>query len=293
MSWDDEAIERLSSAGPCGYSADGPPSAEPTALAAIALLGAGRGDKAKPHLQWLADNQINPGGSVPPLPGLGWPGWTTPLAIVAAVTSNAQSGESNFRLSEAKQWLLSAEGKKLENVREIGHDGTLIGWPWVLGTHSWQEPTAWSVLALKSLGLAAHARTREGVRLLVDRLLPTGGCNYGNTYVLGQRLRAHLEPSGLALMALAGESSDDPRIPATIGYVAAALSDETTPVSLSYGLMGLTAHRQAPASAAAWLAAAYARTIKRQASPLTSALLVLAAQGEDCPLITQIRTAQK
>ena len=31
-------------------------------------------------------------------------------------------------------------------------------------------------------------RTREGVRLLRDRLLPDGGCNYGNTTVLGQTL---------------------------------------------------------------------------------------------------------
>jgi hypothetical protein len=293
MSWKDEAIDRLSFAWPCGYSADGPPSAEPTALVAIALLGEGRGDKAKPHLQWLADTQINPDGSIPPFPSPRLPGWTTPLAIIAAAMSDSKTGESKFSLSNAKQWLLSAEGKKLGNVPEIGHDGTLVGWPWVLGTHSWQEPTAWSVLALKSLGLADHARTREGVRLLVDRLLPTGGCNYGNTYVLGQRLRAHVEPSGLALMALAGESSDDPRIPATIGYVTSALSDETTPISLSYGLMGLAAHRRTPAGAAAWLDAAYARAINREPSALTIALLVLAAQGEDCPLITQIRAARK
>jgi len=291
MSWKDEAIDRLSRAWPCAYSADGPPSAEPTSLAAIALLGEGRGDKVKPHLQWLADNQINPGGSVPPFPELRWPGWATPLAIVAAVTS--KTGESNFSLSKAKQWLLSAEGKTLESGTEIGHNGMLVGWPWVLGTHSWQEPTAWSVLALKSLGLSDHPRTREGVRLLIDRLLPTGGCNYGNTYVLGQRLRAHVEPSGLALVALAGENSDDPRIPATIDHVASALSDETTPISLSYGLMGLTAHRRPPASADAWLEAAYNRAIKREPTALTIALLVLAAQGEDCPLIKQIRAARK
>jgi len=160
-----------------------------------------------------------------------------------------------------------------------------------LGTHSWQEPTAWSVLALKSLGLADHPRTREGVRLLVDRLLPSGGCNYGNTYVLGQRLRAQVEPSGITLVALAIETTDDPRIPATISYVASALSEQTTPISLSYGLLGLTAHRRTPANADAWLEAAYNHTIKREPSALAIALLVLASQGEDCPLIRLRRTA--
>src|SRR5262249_35705100 len=167
--------------------------------------------------------------------------------------------------------------------------GMLVGWPWVIGTHSWQEPTAWSVLALKFLGFATHPRTREGVRLLIDRLLPEGGCNYGNTYVLGQKLRPQIEPSGLTLLALAGEDSDDPRISRTIKYIAAAISEQTTPISLSYGLIGQNAHRRAPADAAAWLESAYARTIKREPAPLTIALLVLAAQGAECPLIKQPR----
>ena len=44
---------------------------------------------------------------------------------------------------------------------QLGHDSTLIGWPWVEGTHSWIEPTAWAVLALKSVGTESaptHAR---------------------------------------------------------------------------------------------------------------------------------------
>ena len=37
------------------------------------------------------------------------------------------------------------------------------------GTHSWVEPTALAVLALRREGLGSHARVQEGVRLLRDR----------------------------------------------------------------------------------------------------------------------------
>ena len=286
--WIADALDRLAKS-PAGYHVGGPTAAEPSALAALALLGAGRIDDAKPHLKWLAENQISGDGSSSPLSGLHWPGWPTPLAIIACVVAKQNLADFGIQMGRAKQWLLSEEGKTLEKSPEFGHDGMLVGWPWVNGTHSWQEPTAWSVLALKSLGLATHPRTREGVRLLIDRLLPEGGCNYGNTYVLGQKLRPQVEPSGLTLLALAGEDSDDPRISRTIKYVASAISEPTTPISLGYGLVGLTAHRRAPADAAAWLESAYAHTIKRESSSLPIALLVLAAQGDDCPLIKQSR----
>jgi hypothetical protein len=291
VSWISEALDRL--AKRASYQSGGPIATEPSALAALALIGAGRNNDSQPHLRWLAQSQIAAGGSVPPYSGLARPGWPTPLAILAAAAAHTAGSDPVLSIDQAKNWLLSTEGKTLKQTPEFGHDGMLVGWPWALETHSWQEPTAWSVLALKSLDLADHPRTREGVRLLIDRLLPNGGCNYGNTYVLGQRLRAHVEPSGLTLVALAGETADDPRIPATIGYVASALSDHTTPISLSYGLLGLTAHHRTPASADAWLEAAYTRAIKREPSALTIALLVLAAQGEDCLLIKQMRAARK
>ena len=281
--WITDALDRLAKS-PAGYHLGGPTAAEPSALAAIALLGAGRIDDATAHLNWLAENQLTAGGSVPPLSGLQSPGWPTPIVIVAAAVAKSRNADSKFRLSQAKEWLLSAKGTTLEKCPEFGHDGLLVGWPWVIGTHSWQEPTAWSVLALKSLGMTAHPRTREGVRLLIDRLLPEGGCNYGNTYVLGQKLRPQIEPSGLTLLALTGEDLDDPRVGRTIKYVASAISEQTTSITLSYGLIGLTAHHRSPVDAARWLESAYNRSIQREPSAQTIALLILAAQGEDCPL---------
>jgi hypothetical protein len=296
MGWHTEAIEQLQSIGPCGYHAGGPPAAEPTALAAIALLGGNRIEAARSKLRWLAKIQTFD-GSVPPLAKLTQPSWPTAWAIIAAALAARQKpAELNapkapleetpaFDIVRAQERLLSIEGGTLEPSPDFGHDPQLVGWPWVVKTHSWQEPTAMSVLALKALGLKNHPRTRQGVKLLVDRLLIVGGCNYGNTVVLGQRLRPHVEPTGLTLLALAGEAIDDPRIERSLTYLSGALSPETTPISLSYGLLGLAAQARLPNEAADWLEGAYRSTVGRDASPYAIALLVLAAQANDCPLM--------
>jgi hypothetical protein len=285
--WISAALKRLETL-PCGYHSDEPSAAEPTALAVLALVGAGQVEAARSHLEWLAAAQTT-AGSIAPFAELADSAWPTPLAVfataIAARTKVLQNDSPGFNLSVATQWLLTEAGKPVDNSSEIGHNGQLIGWPWVLGTHSWQEPTAWSVLSLKALGLADHPRTREGVRVLVDRLLSTGGCNFGNTLVLGQKLRPQVEPTGVAMLALAGERIDDPRIELSLQYLADTVSAETTPISLSYGLLGLTAHNRRPAEAAHWLETAYRRTIERDVSPMVLALLALAAQGTDCPLI--------
>ncbi len=284
---------------PCGYHATEPSAAEPTALAALALMGAGRADEAQPHLKWLASARTS-AGSIAPFAELAQSAWPTPLAILTAaiaarpefakhaaekhaVLRDKELKPNRFDLSQAKQWLLTAAGSTMQNSPEMGHNGQLVGWPWVVGTHSWQEPTAWSVMALKALGMSDHPRTREGVLLLVDRLLSTGGCNFGNTVVLGQTLRPQVEPTGVALLDLVGEKISDPRIELSLQYLIKNVSAETTPISLSYGLLGLTAHDRRPSAADDWLEAAYRRTLKRGVSPQVLALLVLAAQGKDSP----------
>src|SRR3954447_8637665 len=93
--WTSDAIELLRHA-PCGYRHGSTPAAEPTALAAIALLGANRFDDAQPHSQWLAAHQGHD-GCVPPLGELNQPGWPTPVAIVAFAA--AQSVNTDVRLS--------------------------------------------------------------------------------------------------------------------------------------------------------------------------------------------------
>ncbi len=167
------------------------------------------------------------------------------------------------------------------------------GWPWVEGTHSWIEPTAFSLLALKAVGQGAHPRAREAVRLLIDRILPEGGCNYGNTSVLGQMLRPHLEPTGVTLLALAGEEDPDGRISRSLDYALGAVGPETTAASLGYGLIGLAAHGRVPKQLDDWLAQAAERTRRRETPWPRLSLLALAALGDSCPLVRLARQGAK
>ncbi len=222
MTWLDELLDRLASLIPCGYHAAGPASSEPTALAALALIALGRDDASRNALDWLAQLQ-NADGSVGPTATQSTPGWPTGLVVLSAKawkTAMAHGSHRNlpssatlkFDINRAVAWILQTRGEALPRAPEMGHDTTLVGWPWVEETHSWLEPTAMQVLALKAVGQGNHPRTREAIRLLIDRLLPDGGCNYGNTVVMDQVLRPHLQPTGLAMLALAGESNFDGRI---------------------------------------------------------------------------------
>jgi hypothetical protein len=157
----------------------------------------------------------------------------------------------------------------------MGHDSTLVGWPWVTGTHSWVEPTALAVLALKSAGESDHPRTREGVRLLHDRLLPSGGCNCGNTIVFGQELLPHIQPTGLALLALHGEPDHDGRIARSLAWLQSAVDGQTAAASLAYALWALARYGRAMEKADRWLAIASKRRATKT-SPYRMALLLLA-----------------
>jgi hypothetical protein len=181
-------------------------------------------------------------------------------------------------------WILQTAGDSAESD-ELLRKSAVVGWPWVNGTYSWVEPTAIHVVALKAAGFAAHPRTREALAMLIDRLLPAGGCNYGNTIVLGQELRPHVQPTGLAMLALAGQPDADGRIKRSLDFLASSLSAETTSASLSYGLIGLAAHDRFPAGAASWLEAAYRRTMRRDGAAYKLALLSLASLGTNCPLV--------
>jgi hypothetical protein len=158
----------------------------------------------------------------------------------------------------------------------MGHDTMLIGWPWVDGTHSWLEPTAFAVLALKSAGHKDHPRTREAVRLIIDRMLPDGGANYGNTIVLGQPLLPHVQPTGLAMLALAGENLPDPRIGKSLDYLQRSIEPQTAPASLSYACLGLAAHGRIVDDSDDWVSEALDDTRRGPLAVYEQSLLLLA-----------------
>jgi len=120
---------------------------------------------------------------------------------------------------------------------------------------------------------------REGVAVLIDRQFPGGGLNYGNTFVLGQQIRPHVQPTGIGLLALAGEVDPSGRIATSIAWLRRSIGPQSTPTSLAWSVLGLKAHGVELPEAEQWLESAAARVIIRDDSPHKLALLALAAKG--------------
>ena len=121
--------------------------------------------------------------------------------------------------------------------------------------------------------------------MLIDRQLPGGGCNYGNTFVLGQMTRPHLLPSGLLALALAGETDESGRLDKTLGYLTEHVASNTTCISLCWALLGLAAHARRPPAADAWLESAFDRVCETDQSPYKLALIAHALLGAKSPLV--------
>jgi hypothetical protein len=272
-----------------GYRAGSAPMVEPTVLAALALLATTEDRFGPTDLavawdagDWLASLQ-RPEGSLGLSASQPAPGWPTAHALVLW---SALGGYAEPR-RRAMAWLLSQAGDTIEDPSGVlGHDGTIVGWPWVAGTHSWLEPTAWAVLALHRQGLARHARVTEGLRLIHNRAIATGGWNYGNRAVFGRRLRAQPDTTGLALLALASQPSASP---APLIERAARTLLETLPAlrtapALGWGLLGLSAWGQRPRAADAWLVATWERVLHRPDAAPRLALLLLAASESSLSL---------
>ena len=162
--------------------------------------------------------------------------WPTALAILAW----QDSLPSQAAQQRAIHFLLESSGNHFR--RNAGdppaHDTLLKGWPWIGGTHSWIEPTALAVIALKATGFGDHDRVREAVRMILDRQLPHGGWNYGNTLVFGRELHPMPESTGAALTGLAGVVGQE-KLALSISYLQGEIDRLRTPISLGWGLLGL------------------------------------------------------
>jgi hypothetical protein len=279
--WIRELVDRLATQIPAGYTLGGEPACEPTALAGLALCGLGETAAALESASWLAARQSR-AGSIGVTADRPTPCWPTALAMMLWHELDRVAAAPQFanQMQRATEWTLHEHGLPAPRKTHFGHDSTIVGWSWAANTHSWIEPTAMFVAALKRIGHAQHVRTRDGVRLLVDRLLPTGGCNYGNTIVLGQPLIPHVQPTGLALWSLAGEDCADPRIERSLAYLERAASPQLASASLCYALLGLAAHGRRPALADEWLSQSYRRMMRQSASPYKLALIGLATRHQ-------------
>lgn len=267
--------------GRWAYRREGAPGVEPTALAALALLStanarSGLEPSVVAAASWLEAMQGRD-GSLGLADGRPAPGWTTPYALLLW----SALGERTSPRQRAARWLLDQKGriipKEADSDRIVGHDTTLVGWPWVRDTHSWLDPTAMAILALRREGFGTHTRVREGVALILDRAIPEGGWNYGNKAAFGHSLRPQPAPTGLALLALAGLERRTGVVDRAIRYLAATLGQTRAPASLGWGLLGLRAWDEMPADAETWLAESYSRASGKPEAAPRLAVLMLAA----------------
>jgi hypothetical protein len=164
--------------------------------------------------------------------------WPTSLAVLAWQDAPACTDAEKLGV----KFLLKTSGVHYRSQpgEVAGHDASLKGWPWVANTHSWIEPTALSIIALSAAGYGRHDRVQEALRMILNRQLPHGGWNYGNTMVFGRELRPMPESTGTALTGLAGHV-DVGVVARSLDYLQGEINSLRTPVSLGWGLLGLAA----------------------------------------------------
>ncbi|MYL83564.1 hypothetical protein GTA51_10555 [Desulfovibrio aerotolerans] len=224
------------------------PRPDATAWAAIALFAA---DQAHPAVTAartaLVATQLAD-GRVPILPQRPEAAWPTTLALLAWLPDPAFAGPAH----KAAAWLASHPGAAWarQDKAVVGHDTSLRGWAWIDGTHSWVEPTSLAMLALAGRAEAPKAALDEAARLLLDRQLPNGGWNYGNTRVFRNILLPIPECTGHALAALGGRA-DPAAVAASLAYLAGPECAVATPLAAAWRAFGLGAFGLATAEVCA------------------------------------------
>lgn len=231
-------LEAAAPGGGWGYRADQPAHLEPTCLALLALTADPVRNAGAIGRGWQAvQSNAQADGSYRLSRGRPQAAWTTGLVLFTQATAGTLNTATIERL-------LTLEGKVLKADPEVADmidiDVRLMGWPWAEDTFSWVEPTSWAVLALRAAGCGGHARVREGLRLLLDRAFASGGANYGNRTVLGRTTEPIPGPTAILLLALQGV--DDPKIEAAKGYLRIHAEKASDLEHLGWIKLALSAH---------------------------------------------------
>jgi hypothetical protein len=203
--------------------------------------------------------------------------WPTSLSVLA------WQGAAAFQKPQerAVAFLLATSGMSIKKEPEsvIAHNTELKGWSWRSDTVSWAEPTAVAMLALEVAGRGDNPRLAEAQTLLLDRQIPGGGWNYGNTMVFGQVLHPMPESTGMVLNALCGRVSRA-EVEPSLAYLKSQVAGLKTPWSLGWALLGLGAWGERPAAADDMIAACLGRQERIGSYDTSSlALLLTASRG--------------
>jgi hypothetical protein len=262
-------LARQNADGGFGASPGLPSATEPTAVALLALSFEREPLDTGPLRKWLLDQQT-PEHGWPVMAGLREPSWTTALAVLAL----ARYPDEAAVAQRGAEWLVAERGRVIDGrpgllarlfapsppVVEL--DGALVGWPWTAGTFSWVEPTAYALLALRAVEprpAAAGARIEEGERLLLDRVCPDGGWNYGNRRVLGEDLWSYPDTTALAVLAL-GQGQDRAVMTRALAALETMLAANRSGLATALGALALAAHGRDVRALRARLGARFAQT---------------------------------
>ena len=218
-----------------------------TAWAVIALSDAGDlyGDVLDAAKKRLVLHQTEQ-GAVPllrALPAAYWP--TAPVLLAWAPDENYAEA-----VGKGVDFLTDTRGETFpySGDPEDGHDSTIVGWPWILDTYAWVVPTSLAMIALEVAGHENNARRPEAQRMLLNRQLPSGGWNYGDTFKFGTELLPFPDTTGVAMSALSGQC-DLAQVDNSLRYLDAAVRKTRSPVSLPWAVLGLSAWSMRPADA--------------------------------------------
>jgi len=223
---------------------------EPTCLSLLALRWDPSPALAR-GLKLLLSIQ-NPNGSWPAFTGDDSEGsGLTALAVIALINN----GEMGLQTQQGVEWLLRSKGRESHWLwrwkfattdTHVRFNPNKFGWPWQPGTCSWVIPTALSIIALKQAFVCCkpdqvRSRIRLGTEMLLDRACPGGGWNAGNGVVYGVPLAPHLDAAAIALLALAGERSND-AIASGLVWLERRAATASAPWSLAWSILALDAY---------------------------------------------------
>lgn len=217
-----------------GYAPGKRSRLEPTCLALLALANELPGEAARLLASWPRRNGLWVDGPDLP-PNYGFNG-------AALVTASTSLRAHAALVEPVLERLKVGKGLAFEPSEEIRQDNRIQAWPWVDGTFSWVEPTAWCLLAVKTWRRAgdglADARIEEAERLLTDRVCTGGGWNYGNAVVLAKALPAYVPTTALALLALQ-DRQDLAEVQRSADFLGREAASEASALSLGLATIAL------------------------------------------------------
>ena len=269
MTGDDGAVTaRLAAAlrssvngdGGWGYSPGKASRLEPTCWAVLALLNSGAAtDDAPPVDAALArmaawqrgDGLLSELPSAPP--NLAFNGLAAVVIHRARAAGSARDPAHEAMARRLLAGILAVRGTRVRASDIVRQDGRLTGWPWIDGTFSWLEPTAWCLLALKTSPATrprpAAMRIDEAERLLADRCCAAGGWNYGNSNAFGRDLFPYVPTTALGLLALRGRREPSGRpasdVVRSLAWLSGNWSREVSLAASSLALVAMRVHGMA------------------------------------------------